>query len=90
MRLPTAAPTPSLTTYLSAVLSAGLMFSTASFAADATPADASLPTIQVQAVVDTDDAVVLVCPMHPEVHSHEPGRCPQCKMALVEKNPEDD
>ncbi len=25
------------------------------------------------------------CPMHPEVLSHEPGRCPQCNMFLVEK-----
>ena len=24
------------------------------------------------------------CPMHPEVHSNEPGRCPVCKMHLVE------
>ena len=23
------------------------------------------------------------CPMHPEVESHEPGRCPKCKMFLV-------
>lgn len=25
------------------------------------------------------------CPMHPEVVSDEPGRCPKCKMSLVEK-----
>lgn len=25
------------------------------------------------------------CPMHPEVESHEPGRCPKCNMFLVEK-----
>ncbi|MCG9731623.1 efflux RND transporter periplasmic adaptor subunit [Shewanella sp. Isolate13] len=24
------------------------------------------------------------CPMHPEVTSHEPGRCPKCKMFLVQ------
>ncbi|MGS0681476.1 efflux RND transporter periplasmic adaptor subunit [Shewanella sp. 125m-7] len=23
------------------------------------------------------------CPMHPEITSHEPGRCPECKMFLV-------
>ncbi|MCD8557291.1 MAG: efflux transporter periplasmic adaptor subunit, partial [Shewanella xiamenensis] len=23
------------------------------------------------------------CPMHPEVESHEPGRCPKCNMFLV-------
>ncbi|MFA7387529.1 MAG: heavy metal-binding domain-containing protein [Thiohalobacteraceae bacterium] len=90
MRLPTTVFASSLTTYLSAILSVGLMFNTASFAADATHADASLPMIQLQAVADMDDAIVLVCPMHPEVQSHEPGRCPQCKMALVERDPEDD
>jgi hypothetical protein len=25
------------------------------------------------------------CPMHPEVISHQPGRCPNCGMDLVEK-----
>ncbi|MCL1138145.1 efflux RND transporter periplasmic adaptor subunit [Shewanella pneumatophori] len=31
------------------------------------------------------------CPMHPEVTSHEPGRCPECKMFLVsdQKNTDD-
>ncbi|MNU11275.1 Copper-transporting P-type ATPase [compost metagenome] len=24
-----------------------------------------------------------VCPMHPEVTSDKPGRCPECKMHLV-------
>lgn len=23
------------------------------------------------------------CPMHPEVHKHDPGKCPICKMNLV-------
>jgi FtsP/CotA-like multicopper oxidase with cupredoxin domain len=27
--------------------------------------------------------VAYVCPMHPEVSSHEPGRCPECGMKLV-------
>lgn len=25
------------------------------------------------------------CPMHPEVNSDKPGKCPKCGMALVEK-----
>jgi len=25
------------------------------------------------------------CPMHPEVHSHEAGKCPTCGMDLVKK-----
>jgi len=28
-----------------------------------------------------------VCPMHPEVQQHEPGRCPKCGMDLVKQTP---
>jgi Heavy metal binding domain len=28
---------------------------------------------------------VYVCPMHPEVHQSNPGRCPKCRMDLVPK-----
>ena len=30
-----------------------------------------------------DGSVVYVCPMHPEVTSQEPGRCPECGMKLL-------
>ena len=30
-------------------------------------------------------AVVYTCPMHPEVISDKPGKCPKCGMTLVEK-----
>ncbi|MGL5046146.1 MAG: efflux RND transporter periplasmic adaptor subunit [Shewanella sp.] len=33
-----------------------------------------------------DQAKTYTCPMHPEVVSHEPGRCPQCNMFLVEQH----
>ena len=26
------------------------------------------------------------CPMHPEVKSDKPGKCPKCGMTLVKKN----
>lgn len=29
--------------------------------------------------------VTYVCPMHPDVTSHEPGVCPKCNMKLVPK-----
>ena len=32
--------------------------------------------------------VLYTCPMHPEVISDKPGRCPKCGMNLVPKEPE--
>jgi Cu(I)/Ag(I) efflux system membrane fusion protein len=33
------------------------------------------------------ESTVYVCPMHPEIRRLEPGRCPICGMALVERAP---
>ncbi len=30
---------------------------------------------------------IWVCPMHPEIHQHESGKCPICKMNLVKEKP---
>lgn len=27
------------------------------------------------------------CPMHPEIHRHEAGKCPLCKMKLIRTKP---
>lgn len=34
-----------------------------------------------------DAGVTYTCPMHPEVQSSAPGRCPKCGMTLVVKKP---
>jgi hypothetical protein len=33
-----------------------------------------------------EDAVVYTCPMHPDVVSDRPGKCPRCGMLLVERD----
>lgn len=33
------------------------------------------------------DSVVYTCPMHPDIVSGKPGKCPKCAMDLVQKNP---
>ncbi|MEJ6520566.1 efflux RND transporter periplasmic adaptor subunit [Shewanella bicestrii] len=38
----------------------------------------------------TNQVKTYTCPMHPEVESHEPGRCPKCNMFLVEKEEEEE
>ncbi len=35
----------------------------------------------------TTAKVVYTCPMHPEVTSDKPGKCPKCGMTLVKKKP---
>jgi hypothetical protein len=35
-----------------------------------------------QTGVNQDQAALYTCPMHPEVTSDKPGKCPKCKMNL--------
>lgn len=38
-------------------------------------------------VLSQAQAVSYTCPMHPEIHSATPGKCPKCKMNLVKEKP---
>jgi P-type Cu+ transporter len=38
---------------------------------------------------ETSGEAIYTCPMHPEVQSAEPGKCPKCGMFLVEKTDAD-
>ena len=46
------------------------------------PADAAAAKPAHQHKQSKSAKAIYVCPMHPEVVAHEPGRCPECKMHL--------
>jgi hypothetical protein len=52
-------------------------------AAPATPTPPRKPAVKKAA--PSAAQVIYVCPMHPEVTSKSPGKCPKCGMTLVKK-----
>jgi hypothetical protein len=46
-------------------------------------------TEQTSMETEGDQVTTYTCPMHPEVMSDEPGKCPECGMNLVEAGSED-
>jgi hypothetical protein len=47
----------------------------------------STKNTQPNSKTDTAAKAVYTCPMHPEVISDKPGKCPKCGMDLVKKKP---
>jgi len=45
----------------------------------------STKNTQAKSKTDTTAKAVYTCPMHPEVISDKPGKCPKCGMTLVKK-----
>ena len=52
-------------------------------------ANAHATPVEAWKEVERTEAPQYVCPMHPEVISKEPGRCPKCNMKLVQKKAEE-
>lgn len=50
----------------------------------ASPMFAQNDTAKIQKI--SSDSIIYTCPMHPEIISDKPGKCPKCGMDLVQKN----
>lgn len=49
------------------------------------PADGAMMHSATQGKRDSEAKEMYSCPMHPDVRSPKPGRCPKCQMVLTQK-----
>jgi len=54
-------------------------------ASEATSADLQRDGIEHRTAAATEPNAVYVCPMHPDVRSNAPGKCPKCGMTLMKQ-----
>jgi hypothetical protein len=66
---------------------AGLVATTAQPTGERTEKPPAPPVSGTAGKSGKQPAIVYTCPMHPEVTSDKPGRCPKCGMNLVPKQP---
>lgn len=71
-------------------LSVGTLNESAAPASTAPPAPTPepAPAATPDAGAAKPGATLYTCPMHPEVISDKPGKCPKCGMTLIPKQPE--
>ena len=55
-------------------------------AAPISVAEAAKAAGEAHATSHEETTAIYVCPMHPEVTSVTPGKCPKCGMTLVQRN----
>jgi rubrerythrin len=53
----------------------------------ATPTNSVTPTVESSSAAKPAAKQLYTCPMHPEVISDQPGKCPKCEMDLVPVEP---
>jgi len=69
------------TFYLAALMLGIFLLGTSNYAQEKTQ---SKKHVKVQKQIHKEK-IIYTCPMHPEVQSDKPGKCPKCKMNLEKK-----